>query len=611
MKLFKSRSVIQFLIVLLSVFGPFFLLPGLVNAENDYKTDYIAEYELNKSGDSKVKLSIKVTNLRSDIHVSEFALTFPSSFEIRSLAAYDDAGVVAVKREKDDQIQKLTLIFNQPSTGKGSINNLRLEFVQRKLFTVAGNIWEVMLPVIDDSRATNYAIIVTVPDERGKNVVSIAKPTPSRILGNKIIWDNVDTQTVYAVFGESQFFSYNLNYAIKNDRFVARDFDIAIPPETLYQKVYIDEILPIPDKAYLDEDGNYLLRFSVAGNETKKVLVKGFAQVFSKPQKNLMQTIRNISSEQKSYLLSESRFWKLGENTQRQDLKTLKTPLDIYNYVTSNLNYDFSRVKKTVDRLGAEAILKSPNKAICMEFTDLFVSLARQKGIMAREIQGYGFSQDTRLRPLSLVSDVLHSWPEYFDEEKKLWIPVDPTWANTSGIDYFNSFDLNHIVFAIHGRDSVYPLPAGMYKVDGSKDVSIDVVSQLPQDNISVEINEDFRQKIISGNKYMATIDIANNGNVFIKNAEVKLESQHVSFDPKSITIDILAPFQTNGYKITYAAPASEQSDTIKILFNSETKLSKKISITSRSKQVFTYSAAYGLAFILILSIVILVNKKK
>ena len=87
-----------------------------------------------------------------------------------------------------------------------------------------------------------------------------------------------------------------------------------------------------------------------------------------------------------------------------------------------------------------------------MEFTDLFIAIAREKGIYSREIQGYGFSLDQKLQPLSLSSDILHAWPEYYDTKTESWIAVDPTWENTSGINYFSSFDLNHIVFVIHGK---------------------------------------------------------------------------------------------------------------------------------------------------------------
>ena len=72
-----------------------------------------------------------------------------------------------------------------------------------------------------------------------------------------------------------------------------------------------------------------------------------------------------------------------------------------------------------------------------MEFTDLFIAIAREKGIYSREIQGYGFLWIQKLQPLSLSSDILHAWPEYFDLKTENWVAVDPTWENTSGIDYF------------------------------------------------------------------------------------------------------------------------------------------------------------------------------
>ncbi len=111
-----------------------------------------------------------------------------------------------------------------------------------------------------------------------------------------------------------------------------------------------------------------------------------------------------------------------------------------------------------------------------MEFTDLFIALARAAGIPAREIVGYAYTTNSRLRPLSLVADVLHAWPEYYDSEKQTWIPIDPTWANTTGgVNYFDKLDFNHITFAIHGFSSELPYAAGFYKRSGknSKDVMV------------------------------------------------------------------------------------------------------------------------------------------
>jgi len=84
---------------------------------------------------------------------------------------------------------------------------------------------------------------------------------------------------------------------------------------------------------------------------------------------------------------------------------------------------------------------------------------------------------------LSLVSDVLHSWPEYYDVGQKLWIPIDPTWANTTGgVNYFDKLDYNHIALSIHGQASTYPYPAGFYKKAGknSKDVRVEFSDTFP-----------------------------------------------------------------------------------------------------------------------------------
>ena len=89
---------------------------------------------------------------------------------------------------------------------------------------------------------------------------------------------------------------------------------------------------------------------------------------------------------------------------------------------------------------------------------------------------GFAYTTNSKLRPLSLVADVLHAWPEYWDTTRGIWIPVDPTWANTTGgVDYFSKLDFNHITFAIQGKSSEKPYPAGFYKESGinSKDVTV------------------------------------------------------------------------------------------------------------------------------------------
>ena len=178
----------------------------------------------------------------------------------------------------------------------------------------------------------------------------------------------------------------------------------------------------------------------------------------------------------------------------------LKTPEAIYDYVVKTLKYDYSRVRANVERLGALAALKSPNTAICMKFTDLFIALARASGIPAREINGYAYTENPQIQPLSLVADVLHAWPEYYDKEEKVWIPIDPTWGSTTGgVDFFNKLDLRHFTFVIHGKDSVKPYAAGSYKLgtNPQKDVFVSFGS-LPEVRFSsIQILGEFSQTFL------------------------------------------------------------------------------------------------------------------
>jgi len=148
--------------------------------------------------------------------------------------------------------------------------------------------------------------------------------------------------------------------------------------------------------------------------------------------------------------------------------------------VVNSLDYDFDVIQKDyVQRNGALKALNKEVPAACMEFTDLFITLARSAGIPARELNGYAINvyQNVSL-PLSIKlksGDFLHSWPEYYDPNFG-WVPVDPTWGNTSQLDFFSKLDNSHFAFVIKGRDSEYPLPAGFYRTDDNKKlVEVDI----------------------------------------------------------------------------------------------------------------------------------------
>lgn len=437
------------------------------------------------------------------------------------------------------------------------------------------------MPTVDrkGEEVESYSVKVVLPDDFDKKL-SISKPKPSYIRGNTIYWNDVKDKVVYAVFGSPQYYKVDLRYAVENSKLAPAFVYIAFPPDTLYQKVLVEDIKPAPSAVKIDEDGNYLGKYFLKPKERLEVRFKGYIAVFSQPRDDYLKILPEEFNAQKPYLLRETRYWNLGQNVLSipdKNLSTREKARLIFDFTVGRLSYDFSKLsQRRIERMGAVKALQNPNQAVCMEFTDLFIALARENGIYAREVQGYGYSQDRRFRPLSLITDVLHAWPEYWDEELKIWVPVDPTWQDTSGIDYFSSLDLNHIVFVIHGKSDTYPLPAGAYKIEDRKDVLVEPVSSFPAEDkrvrFKIERGGVFKEKyLLKGQNEEITIKIKNTGSTFILGKNLKLEGSGLNLSKSNFYILKLAPYQEKEIKVK--ASAFQEGDAKLILRLGEERL--------------------------------------
>jgi len=519
----------------------------------DFNTDYVVEYfpqEIGSGISTHVKLSSTITNLRSDIVVKKIALSFPKSFIIRNAVAADDKGAIEPEITRENNQNTVTIELGDPNIGRDSTNTFKLEFDQEKLFEINGNIWEVIIPTIDRDARRNYKVVLHLPRTTDKKI-SIAKPKPDDIRQNEIVWNNVTDKTIYAVIGDKQYYRLKLNYHLKNPKLVPVYTDVAFPPDTLYQKVYLTSLNALPSKTMTDEDGNFLARYILKPNQNLEISYEGLAEIDTKPRDDVRPVIAGMFENQKSYLLTAEKYWILDNAGIASDLKDSRA---IYEYVTDKLRYNYEELNnKNLKRMGANKALQFPDKAVCMEFSDLFIALAREKGIYSREVEGYGFSHDQTIRPISLISDILHSWPEYYDTKASLWVPMDPTWENTSGIDYYSSFDLNHITFAIHGKRADYPWPAGMYKTENSKDVIVSAADRKPNEKIEINLDSPaLPDNLIDEKVTESKVTIKNNGNIFLWNVAVEMKASGVLVSPDKIIVPMIAPMEKKeiGYQL-------------------------------------------------------------
>ncbi|MBI3954490.1 transglutaminase domain-containing protein [Candidatus Collierbacteria bacterium] len=451
---------------------------------SQFSTSYSLNYAVKDDGSTHVLFDIAQKNNLSAVFATSFSLSL-SHTDVRNLLIKDSSGTIIPQIEKTDNLTNISFDFLAKVVGKNKINRFTVEYDTVDVASRNGSVWEINIPKLETPEdVSDFNIILTVPDSFKD--LAFVNPKPSKVQGQTYFFNfaSLGNRSISALFGSTQYYKLKLYYNLKNTQLDSATTQIAIPPDTAYQQVLIDQVKPIPIDLKADPDGNWLLSYNLPPNSDLQVIVDLNIKLNFKPKSQPL--------DNPEIYLRPTKTWDFENTLFDQDKFTLKTPREIYDFVVGYLAYDYTRLtQEGPSRPGAVFALTNPQNSICTEFTDLFIALARKNGIPAREVQGFALSNNDHLKPLSLTKDVLHAWPEYYDSNLKTWIQVDPTWANTTGgIDYFSKLDLNHIAFVVHGLDSLNPLPAGAYKTANSesKDVYVEVTDEflLPKPQLDI-----------------------------------------------------------------------------------------------------------------------------
>jgi len=492
-------------VALMLLFG--FIPFSAAEAAGEFQADYDVQYAVSPAGKTIVTQHITLTNREPDFYPQEYSLLLDSD-KISNVIAYDDGGVITPAISVKDSKTHITLKFNVKSIGLGKTLKFSLRYEHSGIASRAGSIWEIYVPgVINDPDIGAYDVTLSVPPSFGP--AAYLSPIASKV--NTWTKDQMIKGGIAGAYGQNQKFDVNLSYVLTNETNAPDVQEIALPPDTAYQEVVLKSLTPKPATVVKDDDGNWLAKYSLAPRQSLSVQAETVVATYLSPRK----TFQTPPIREDEYL-REQKYW---ETTSPEIVKlaaSYTTPRDIYQYVSTHLSYAYEKVNAQATRMGAAAANSKPTEAVCMEFTDLFIAIARAAGIPARRVVGYAYTNNPKLRPLSLVSDVLHAWPEYYDRELKVWVPVDPTWANTTGgVDYFTKLDFNHIVFAVQGVDSDYPYPAGYYKDPGKtgRDISVEF-SKDPNTKKSAEVVSviEFPEQVSAGTTARGSIIVENKG---------------------------------------------------------------------------------------------------
>ena len=481
-----------------------------------FSTDYNIIYDVNEQGSTHVTFNIGQKNNLSTVYATSFGLSL-SQTNLENIQIRDAIGLINPTINTTDNLTNINFDFLNKVVGKDKVNQFSIQYDSSDIANKHGQIWEINIPRLEPNENTaSQQILLRVPSKFGPP--AYIDPKPVRSDGNNYYFNSavLANKSISAVFGTTQFFRLNLKYNLHNPLDTDLETQIALPPQTPYQEIYLEKLDPPANDIQVDPDGNWLASYSIKPNSDINLTASIYAKLSFNP--------RRVNLTNPTTYTRETKYWNYSDPEIISKSSNLKSSKSIYDFVTDYLQYDYNRLNTNAaisNRQGATWAINNPLQAICTEFTDLFVAIARKNNIPSRELEGYALSSNDKLKPISLSKDVLHAWPEYYDQEKQTWIQIDPTWGNTTGgVDYFNKLDLNHIVFAIHGTDPIQPLPAGAYKtaVSTTKDVFVEISQpiEFPQPKFSLSYARQDQKRLY--------LTLANTSGV-VGNASIKIIS--------------------------------------------------------------------------------------
>ena len=533
------------------VFGSLFFATqnSRISASSDFNTGYNITYTVNESGMTHVVMIGTLTNKLSRIYATSETLTL-DYIHLENIQAYDALGKIKYKLTTDANHTIISLPFNVKAAGLNKQMQFTLMFDTPEIAQHAGNIWEMNMPAIANQKnLSDLTVNVNVPADFGPP--SIVKP---EITSNNLTFDKniLGSSGISISFGTKQAYDFNLTYHLKNTNVFPIKTEVALPPTTNYQNVVLNSINPKPQDVTLDSDGNWIAQYYLLPSQ--KINVQADVSVYvsqnPKPQ--------TLSPSQRSQDLQPQQYWETNNFFIKQKASQLKTPQAIYDFVVHTLHYDFNRINKKLPRLGAASVLQNPQSAVCLEFTDLFIALSRSAGIPAREIDGYAYTQNPKQRPLSYVKDILHAWPEYYDDQRQTWVMVDPTWGNTThGIDYFHQMDFDHVAFVIKGASSTYPIPAGVYKTADDLNKKDIIMHFVKNEDLPLE---QFSFTPVTYTKYFAglpmglQIKVTNSGKIMTSPQQFIVKSGFLSPSSQIVTLPPVPPLGSTSQDVSFNA---------------------------------------------------------
>ncbi len=461
------------LAILLGILILFTVFARTGQASSDFSYNVAVNYRVTSDANTRVQETYSVTSHTANKYLSNIQLSTPTDDARNINVEYSDGTNIpftTVKKHTEvsgypyDYVE-IDINFTRQTSGVGTTWSFIVSYDTSKLVETKGGAHTVYVPAISQDVSENYSVKLTVPESFGTLHTTGPRPVNQSSKNGQVTYefnkkDLVD-KSLALVFGDSTIYKINFNFPLNNDSPITQTFTVALPPNTSGQKIILRSLNPQPKNTRLDVDGNILADYDVPAH-THIVVQTDIQAVIRYLEYDLSRsgTKAQIPKELVARYTNSQQYWPANNAQIQAKAKELtagkntvaEQVLAINNYVIDTLSYNNEKIKYNIRQGGLKA-LQNPDNAVCLEYSDLSVSLLRAAGIPARMPIGYGYSGD--LKQSNSVTDSLHSWVQAYVPGIG-WMNLDPTWGEK--FHNFGSSDLDHVAFAIWGESDVNPV---------------------------------------------------------------------------------------------------------------------------------------------------------
>jgi len=194
-----------------------------------FNTTYKIYYQIEDSGKTHVRFVINQKNNLSVVYATNFGLSVNET-KIENIRVMDEGTPVTPDVIKSLNQTSISFPFLSKVVGKDKNHTFTIEYDIPRLEP--------------DENVTEQTVILTVP--QGFSAPAYIDPKPDIVNGNVYYFSGqkISNKSISAIFGKTQYYKGNLKYHLVNNDPDSIRTEIALPPNTSYQTVYIQNIEP-------------------------------------------------------------------------------------------------------------------------------------------------------------------------------------------------------------------------------------------------------------------------------------------------------------------------------------------------------------------------------